>query len=257
MSEIATLDGLEGARSCLVVKPGKGGVCRCARFGPPGEGQEFKKLCKLKGLPISIGGTKENTNMGRSLSLPPPLDMGPMGDDDMDGIFGIDGLLDPEMLREQLACAGGGAGAAVAWSLAVTLIKPKKDGVATALFDTPLKRGGLAALLAIVSGRALWNVQRDAAKGAVGAMGGVIGVEIATALMAKINAPAAVNGLSDAYDIETHSAMQGLSQTLPEESMLLEQVDVAERKRGQFMGLGQAAVIEPQNFAADIGSWLT
>jgi hypothetical protein len=66
-----------------------------------------------------------------------------------------------------------------------------------------------------------------------------------------------VNGLSDAYDIETHAAMQGLSQTLPEEQMLLEQVDVAERKRGQFAGLGQAQVIEPQNFAADIGSWLS
>jgi hypothetical protein len=208
--------------------------------------------------------------MSRSLALPPPLDMGPMGDDDMEGIFGIDGLIDPEMLRESVACAAGGAGVAVAWSLAVTLIKPKKDGVETQFFDTPLKRSGLAILMGLVSGRALWNVERDAAKGAVGAMGGVLGVEIATALFAslglvKIQAPTAgtgTQGLADAYDVEQHSALAQLSQTLPEEQMLLEggmgQVDIAERKRNQFQGLGQAAVIEQQNFGSvDLGSWLS
>lgn len=189
--------------------------------------------------------------MSRSLALPPPLDMGPT---DMEGLFGVDALIDPEMLRESVAVAGGGAASAVAWSLLVTKVElTDKDGVKKPFFNSALKRGGLALVMGLVGGRAMWNQQRDAAKGLVGAMGGVIGVEIVTALLAITGT--VTDGLADAYDVEAEAALSSLSQTLPEEQALLEQVDVQEMKRNGLRGFGQAQVLEPQ-FSSDLSTWI-
>lgn len=74
------------------------------------------------------------------------------------------GMLDPDMFKESLAVMGGGGAAAFIYSQAVHRI---------AWLDSPIKRALAAAAVGFVGGGLMWNHNRDLAKGAMGAMGGV------------------------------------------------------------------------------------
>ena len=137
-----------GARSCVAVKPDKDGFCRCARFGPPGTGQDFKTLCKRSGHRMRIGTTNlEGLNMAKGWSDP------------------LAALFDPEMLRGSLAAFGGGAAGGVAYGLTLKYA----PAVVT---DKAWKRLGLAGLLGLVGGALGYRFgQKDVAKGFMGALG--------------------------------------------------------------------------------------
>lgn len=79
------------------------------------------------------------------------------------------GILDPSMFKEALAVMGGGGAAAFVYSQAVHRI---------AWLDSPIKRAVAAAAVGFIGGGLLWNYNRDLAKGAMGAMGGVATSEL-------------------------------------------------------------------------------
>ena len=196
-------------------------------------------------------------------SLPPPLDMPPMDEEMMEDLGFLDAqLVDPEMLRASMSSGAGGAVGAVVWSLAVTKIKDKAD---QPLINTALRRGGLALALGLVGGRALWGAPgartRDMAKGLMGAMGGIIGVEVVTALTTKKTALSGINFSGFGQDEEeTEAALASFGQSLPEEQALLNgmgQVDVEQisRQRPYIDGMDQVDV-EEGRATPGIGSWI-
>lgn len=121
--------------------------------------------------------------------LPPPMDFPPIEDYDDDlGFF--EQLIDPEMLKESVVNAGGGAlGGVVYQQLALIEVErtDEKTKVKTKgpWLDKPWKKIGVAALLGLGGGRALWNQQRDLAKGHLGAMGAVVATEFVTWVTTK------------------------------------------------------------------------
>lgn len=115
-------------------------------------------------------------------ALPPPMDFPPIEDYDDDlGFF--EQLVDPEMLKESVVNAGGGAIGGVIYQQLVGIEVERTDEktkVKTkgAWLDKPWKKMLAAGLLGLGGGRALWNQQRDLAKGHLGAMGAVLSTEL-------------------------------------------------------------------------------
>ncbi|HMO94950.1 MAG TPA: hypothetical protein PKD27_02450 [Tepidiformaceae bacterium] len=107
-------------------------------------------------------------------------DLGRGYTDEMDGVsiddlaedyefFGLDNFVTPEMLQSHLIAAAAGAGGI----LAVMNIMDRIDYFA----DKPKAKMLTEALVGLVGGRALWEVNRDAAMGFVG---GVTGYSLAS-----------------------------------------------------------------------------
>jgi hypothetical protein len=102
---------------------------------------------------------------------------------DFDGMLG--GLVDAEMAKDAGKAAGGGALAAAVHAAVTDMIrrdvKPEDTGADGSLptgatgkmpmFGTPGRKMIAAAVVGVAGGFGLWQVDEDAAKGAVGAMG--------------------------------------------------------------------------------------
>lgn len=122
-------------------------------------------------------------------ALPPPMDFPPIEDYDDDlGFF--EQLIDPEMLKESVVNAGGGAlGGVVYQQLASIKVKRKDEKTQVEKeedwLNKPWKRVLMGIGLGLVGGRALWNQQRDLAKGHLGAMGAVVATELVSWATAK------------------------------------------------------------------------
>lgn len=289
MAEIATLEGIsEGlgrVRSCLAVKRGKDGACRCARFGPPSESApKFSDLCTAAGLGIKIGkqvlGGLPMSSIDEIEDIEGLEDSGGLA-----GFLGLEGpFLDPEMLKSSAKVAVGGALAATAYGLItakVTTEGKNAEGVTVQLpwFDAIWKKVALGAGLGFLSGRLLWDRERDIAKGIVGAMGGVIAIEAirnitlsstdnkhllsggafgalgATAedvdLLSGLGQGGDENSNEDA-DVEAEAAIE----SLPEEQALLGLGETSVSQEQQHL-FGEVSMEERSPELADVGSWIS
>ncbi len=154
-------------------------------------------------------------------------------------------LFPADFVEESIPTLAGGAAAGFAYHLAVTRLTMKKDGVETFIFDKPWKRVLLGVGLGFAGGRVLWDRQRDAAKGVLGAMGSNIGVELLEWAMTAMEKKDEAEDGAQSYLRALHGG---------DMNMLAESTIVSEEERVGGRTLADAIVVEEE--PASMAGWL-
>ncbi len=199
--------------------------------------------------------------------------------DDIEGLEDIDegwGFLegpffDPVMLKEAGKIAAGGALAAVGYGLITAKVKKDDEPI----FNEPWKRMALLVGLGVGGGRVLWDKQRDIARGMIGAVGGLLGVEAikmfttdktsgkhllsggALGMLGQNSESAEdvdlLSGLGNDEDVESEVSVDAL----PEEAQLLGLGQASVTEQSRLFGLDQTSVSERDPSLSDVGSWIS
>jgi hypothetical protein len=235
-AEIMTLEGLGAARpahsrSCLAVGSNRSGKCQCIRFGAPGEGRDFKTLCKQAGIPMKIGQTNISGFDGYEDDAPPPLPMEYPAIEDL-GFLSETGILPTgEEMKETLTAAG-----ALAASVVAVAFIAKKINI-----NPWIKIVGTG-----VVGLSLGNVLARKVSRPVGLGVGVglVGLALATAFskLTKLSV-----SLEDGEEDEVRRELTDI-EVLPEETMLapLSQIDTDYEQRYGSSQMGEAVGVETE-----------
>jgi hypothetical protein len=275
MREIATLEGLDGPRTCLLVSAGKSIVangetlkpCRCIKHGTIGSGPaDFRTMCKDKGLDIVIGmkvkdgkgtggtvirnSSKGALSMSRSLrSLPPPLELPP--DEDMEDLGFLDALIEPGMPQAAGLAAAGGAAFGFLYRMGLNFRMKDDTGAEVQVLNETWKKIAAALGGGLVLGRLAWYLDSDAAKGVIGAAGAAVGEfvykKLFTDLPTKENPSPRQLESGSAVDVDLSGFAGELSGG---------EVRVMDRR---LIGdVGSTAVDERRagQFSADLSSWI-
>ncbi|MFH1496558.1 MAG: hypothetical protein ABII82_01915 [Verrucomicrobiota bacterium] len=222
------------------MKPGgKDGRCVCSAYGPPGTGPGLKNLCQKAGLPMIIGTTHiGGTNMSKSLQG--PMDFPPLSGSGLEAY-----LPTPEQFKESLMVAAGAGGSILIGSF----LLPR----APAFFQNlpPLAKAGIVLGVAILGGGFAFRFSPQLAVGLIGGLGGLA---VATAVSGYANVPITL-GFADGGNAVAEAAV-ALAGLLPEERHLgaLGAASVRSVDRSTMSGFG-VTVRKVQDPA--LGSWLS
>lgn len=139
---------------------------------------------------------------GSAIDFPPLADEGSWS--------GLGQLLpSPEQLKESLLVAGGAGGSILLGALVFPRILPSTWH--------PLARAGIVLGIAVLAGGFVFRFSPQLAVGIIGGLGGLA---VATAIGGLANVPVSLGFLGDASDDAAEDAAAALEQSLPEERAL-------------------------------------